>query len=94
MREHRTGKPIALEIGTPRRVSGTQIHPSCCSGVFVNQSSESGRVGGACLAGLDRRGVGQALVLVVSARALDAAYGCCREMRLRAWSVCVVWSLS
>jgi hypothetical protein len=41
MREHRTGKPIALEIGTPRRVSGTQIHPSCCSGVFVNQSSES-----------------------------------------------------
>jgi hypothetical protein len=22
-------------------VSGTQIHPSCCSGVFVDQSAES-----------------------------------------------------
>ena len=24
-----------------RRLSGTQIHPSCCSGVFVDESAES-----------------------------------------------------
>src|SRR5437667_8944453 len=27
--------------GHIRNVSGTQIHPSCCSGVFVDQSAES-----------------------------------------------------
>jgi hypothetical protein len=26
---------------TPKGVSGTQIHPSCCSGVFMDQPAES-----------------------------------------------------
>src|SRR6266511_5943845 len=40
-----------------------------------------GRVCGACLAGLDRGGVSETLVSVVSARARDVAYGCCSGRR-------------
>jgi hypothetical protein len=35
--EDRPGWPFRLRAS----VSGTQIHLSCCSGVFVNQSAES-----------------------------------------------------
>src|SRR6266545_4104894 len=62
-------------------LSGTQIHPSCCSGVFVDQSADSvaslelvWRVG-------NGEAVARALLSVVSARECDVAYGCCSGRR-------------
>ena len=58
---------LCVVAGARVRLSGTQIHPSCCSGVF-GSVRRVGRVGGVGLAGLDRRGVGEALVSVVRVR--------------------------
>lgn len=37
----RLEEDLARESLFQFRLSGTQIHPSCCSGVFVDQSAES-----------------------------------------------------
>ena len=38
---HRVGEEVLRGSWAKRSVSGTQIHPSCCAGVFVDESAES-----------------------------------------------------
>ena len=56
-------------------VSGTQTRPSCCSGVFVDESAESVAAVDLRLAGLGSTRRRRGLVPVLSARARGAACG-------------------